>query len=353
MNVTYLFLSLQNELGGGPFIQSKYRLSLDKSKFSRFSIPLSFAPQYLSIQTSTFSKFLEQVIKQSKTDNKKSVFKCSSFKDIFSLESGAVFNLENTEIQVEKCSFLNVVSNTSGACFYAYQSNIGVIKCTFRSCHASGGNAKYGNAYFAEKCNFTLSYSYTLLCAPSVEESGDSTIAAILSTELNVKYLNSSNSRGNSGSASITCRQSTCDSCYISYLTVTDAVEHNTLEISLTNNSYISFANFINSTKCSGVINNNNINMSIFDNCAFINSAKNLSTLTRSTTIYFTNCYSNDFDNIEGITKTTDTTYIDLKFTFLTVPNCSRDPNKFFVSHTRNILKAFSISLLYSPYITK
>ena len=346
MNITYFQLSLEKQLKGGPFFPITHNLTFENSYFSHFLISLSISPKYLTIKKSIFSKFLDQVIKQSKINNERSIYLCSSFKDIQTPEKGSVFNIKNSTLTVERCSFSNIETTDSGACFYAEFSNCSITKCTFYSCHAFGGNAKYGNAYLLNECNLYLSYSYTLLCAPSIEESGDSTIAALYSTSINVSYLNSSKSHGEYGSASITYRQSTCENSYLSFLTITDAIEHNTLEFSLTHNSFISYGNFINTTQCFGVINNNDINYSLFEKCAFINSAQNISTLTNSSTLNFKDCFSNDFKDINGI-EYSKNTIIEIPNLFYSVPLCSQQVDRLMLIFDFNFFKAFSIFLTY------
>ena len=107
MNITYFQLSLEKQLKGGPFFPITHNLTFENSYFSHFLISLSISPKYLTIKKSIFSKFLDQVIKQSKINNERSIYLCSSFKDIQTPEKGSVFNIKNSTLTVADIKELN------------------------------------------------------------------------------------------------------------------------------------------------------------------------------------------------------------------------------------------------------
>ena len=146
--------------------------------------------------------------------------------------------------------FIRVSTTASGSCFYLSNSNVFISKCSFVNCFAHNNNGNYGNAFLCESSTNVLRYVSSLLCAPATTETGDSSVALIQSTGVDVQFLNSSKCHGTDGAASITYRQSISEVNNLSYITVVDPEEHSAFESSKTKTSYLSFANFINTKNC-------------------------------------------------------------------------------------------------------
>ena len=295
MNASFLHLSLKYQVNGGNYFSQYQRNHFQHCKFSYFAISLCLLPKNIDISYSCFSCFLHQVLRKSHNENELTKIRCSSFKNISTMEKGSVFSVSNSNVIVDRCMFSYIQTTQQGACFYANSSNCLIKECTFSSCHALNGEANFGNAYYLEKCNCHVSLSFTIYCAPSDEMCGDSAIAVIYSTGVYLEYLNSSYSYGKSGAALVTYRESSCTNCYISHFTILNSNEYTALEISMTENSYVSYGNFVNTSGCKVIIiNNNQVNgIANFTYCFFLNPVQEYLILLNEH-IIFSKCYSNN-----------------------------------------------------------
>ena len=293
---------MKNNLGFSPLLSLKNNITLSSSKFTQFICPCIISPTQLKIHHTSFSRFLSQIITSSHSFlNKDALISCSSFRDITTSSKGSIFSYSNAHVHVDRCSFINVASTSFPACFYVENSTTIVTRCTFSSCYAIGGESCYGNAYYCYQSSCTVSFSHTESCAPMKAQTGDSTIALRKSTMIDINFLNSSNSFGNSGAASITFRESQCEQINVHYLTVTNAHEYCAIEMSATKITNIFYANFINSTSCDqDVIHNNGVDGVYVSHGVFINPHDSIS--FDPNTIHFEDCYSN---NVQGCTSCT------------------------------------------------
>ena len=315
MNLTFTNLALKNQLFHGPVIPYSKKMEISNSRFSHFSIPCIHASRRMGIFHSEFTKFLDQIILQSKRRTISSLFQCNSFSDIRTDKKGSCFSFSMTNIHIDRCSFKKIVSSSYPACFLIQYSKVIVTKCSFQSSYSTAkSDRSFGNAYECYLCSNLVKYSHTLLCAPSLEEYGDSAIALVESTQNIVNFLNSTKCKGKLGGASITIRESTCETNNFSYLTIVEPEDFSAFETSSTKSTFVNYANFVNCTKCivCNLHNPNTESLSFFQ-AFFINPHPVFANTLE--TIHMNNCYTNSLQlsNTYSI-STTEKTYPILIF---------------------------------------
>ena len=320
MNYTLLSLNVKHYISGGPLLSIRRNLTIYNFHLSHFSSHFLFVPQFLKIESSLFSKFSKQVIISSNIRNNVTILSCSHFSDIITSQTGSIFALENTNVNLNRCSFSNIRSLSSPACFKVLNSACLVNQCTFSSCAASGENSAYGNCYYCYNCDNIVKLSYTILCAPEKDNVGNSAIALVSSLHVSASYINSSKCHGQNGAASLTFRESPSEKNYISFLTVTDPEEHNALEYTSTKKTFITYANIIDSNKCSTTMIQNPSSTSEFTKCVFINPHS--LPFSGSTDIKFTNCFTNDITIMRNCSLTESDMRISIGVIFYQEPVC-------------------------------
>ena len=329
INTSISNLFLTNVLNGGNLLSNKGRLDVKKSHLHRFAVPFCLVPQELYIQHSSFNKFLDQVIKQSKNQNSVFYLACNSFSHIITDKIGSIFAVnQSSNCKVDRCSFNNVITTQKAACFYAYQTKTMVTKCSFTDCYADSdgnettGNEKYGNAFYCQECGNKIYFSYTYHCGPQNSQSGDSAIALVKSNELSIKYINSSECLGSNGAASITFRESSCDNINITYINVINPSDFCAIEFSGTNTTFILYGNFINTTKCKNhCINHPGAHAIYLTQCYFINPRKKFSSVISN--LHFEECFSNDIEILPNCTQLDDHSTYEIDVPFFTAPICT------------------------------
>ena len=326
LNLSIHYIFLRNQHSISPLIDPHYKINLAFSKFSTFFGSCLISSRHTTIFHTTFSRFLSQVITQGKLNSISANISCASFQSIITSKQGSIFSYNSSIISIDRCAFYSIVSSSFPACFYISNSHSTITRCTFSNCYISStkGNGKFGNAYLCDKSDNVLYLSYTLSCAPSNENVGDSAIVLRSSKSITVSYINSSKCCGKLGSSSISTISSTCEDIKISYLTVTDAQDWCAIEFLSSSTSYCFNGNFINSEKCSiCVINNQNAPTIFFKFSTFINPHNRLTYISGVT---FDNCTSNIATEYEVIQQVGENYRISINLIFYKPPICGTIP---------------------------
>ena len=350
MNYSISSLILGNHLINGPFIAYNNNISLYNSHFHRFSVPVTFATLFLRIERSLFHHFIEQVVKQSKTENNILIYRCNSFKNINSDSNGCIFSLESKKVEVSHCSFERVASSSFPACFMISNSQADISYCYFDSCYAQGGNKKFGNAFYCSNSDIQLKCTYTKSCAPShIDQDivGDSAIALCYSLSLHISHLNSSKCYGETGAAAVSFRESTCSESFLSFVTILDPHDCDCLETQNSKQkSFIYYTNIVNSSSClKYILCNTNSNLTVFRQSVFINPHTVFA--SKIDIVELDNCYSNDISSI-SVTSCDLFKTAKVGITFYEIPICKTCGKKreFGIFTIRNIIKSNLFILL-------
>ena len=273
--MNYSLKNLKIDLYGSlsPFLSLNGNVQTRHISFSFSNSPFIIASRSLSVFSSTFKHLGNQIIlSYEETKTKYVILKCNTFSDCSLTNIGFVFNVENVDIEISKCTFSNIITTSTSTCFYAVTCNVNITHCSFNKCRCSHGNAKYGNTFCTSHSNNTIEYISTTFCADD-PDSGDSSIALIYSNEIKYQYSNSTENICDQGAACITLLNSPSEINYLKYLNIKDCVDYFIFETYGTKTTYIEYCNIINSEKCtSRVINNPTTTSYLYlTNCCFIN----------------------------------------------------------------------------------
>ena len=274
MNISLKSCCLSQLLGESPLLF----YPKDNLKISNFKIHFSFSPlliasKFLYIHKSRFSHYNNQIIHSSSKTSTNFICSCSTFSDISTSNQGSIFQFSNGTIIVKHCIFINIVSLSFPSCFYTFNSDITVYDCIFTKCKAKSGDESYGNCFYTNECNNKVSHVSTKLCSYDKDDSGDSPCALLKPKLGNYKLSNSSYNYGKIGASSVTMRYCIADSVFSSFINVAHSSNHNSFETYSRSNAQLSYANFVNITDSTYVINCYTSNISL-KKCSFIDTSK-------------------------------------------------------------------------------
>lgn len=312
MNLTLSYLYLSNRVGSCvPLLDDRSeRLNIHKSRFSHFVSPLSYTRPFLSIEKSSFSFFVAQVLRSE--DRIKHVLfeqlqdvklSCISFSDIHTEKQGSIFSISSSFVEISQCSFVRVSSLSNPGCFYLYKSTVNVKQCTFEECRGIGyENEGFGNAYYCENCHNTHSYVSTTRCSNETSYTADSTIVFLNSDKISVSNFNASYNLGINGSSSFGIWYTDFLQDSVRFGTVVGPNNLDAIEILWLNSAYLKDFNFINTTECQSCVHNQECRELTCENCVFINPC---SAILRTTTgVTLTSCFANvenDYENCNHV----------------------------------------------------
>ena len=397
-NITLLNLNLKRITDQNPLFSFSYE-RYSQIHISKFNIHYSSSPflhlsnsfdhkiskKSVIIDNSNFQHFISKVIHTNtlNNDDRSSIsflsrhskfsrhFKssgenvimlsCCFFKDVHTHENGSIFDITgrdiNDKVIITNCRFFNISTTQYPSCFYVDSLTFSINKTIFSDCQAMKGtnyndtncNAKYGNAFFTFNSYNDINYVSTYHCSPVPEEAGDSAIETKKAFSLDYHYSNSTKNYGKNGASSISFWNSQADINHISYINNYDSSEHNSLETRQTQQSYIQFANFINTSRNTVMVFNNAESNTTFDMCAFIDSHSRVFGETEGTaSVTVINCIS-DTNNLIGTNYTTVNKDARINFSFTINPECV-----FTLSHNENHslwLQLHSYSLFFASLL--
>ena len=184
---------------------------------------------------------------------------CTYFYDITSSDSGTIANFQNpnTNVSINFCIFDYITSSSWPGCISLNGSSFNLTHCSFSFCSASGNNAHYGNTCYVIDSNVYLRMNQFFLCAPtSISNPGDS-LFYVQNCKTDVELYNSSNSNGFYGAAAFAEWYSTLPLNKLKYFNIIDGSDWDSIEIEHNSKTQLYYFNFVNTTKVTHYIINN------------------------------------------------------------------------------------------------
>ena len=232
----------------------------------------------------------------------------NTFSFITTSKKGSIFTIEtSSNVIVKYCIFNKIISTSNPGCFYVSNSKFNCHNSLFTNCRASGGDAKFGNAFYCESSSCEVNNIEVLSCTESRNSNacGDSAIELKSAAKAEGRNSNFSKNYSYKGASSFSVRDMQSGTCYISYINIVDCIDHNSLETSNSQDVKIKECNFVNTTKNDASIINNPSSNILFDHCVFIKShttfsSNSLQTITFNDCIADTNCVSGKMTLFNG-----------------------------------------------------
>ena len=203
------------------------------------------------------------------------LIKCTKFISLTSSNQGTVcnFNKATIPIEITNCIFINITSSSYPGSIYVFASDILIKFCSIEYCHSCGGNAKFGNfASFYEstvELN-TVDFTYSSFSTSSTY-TGDSITHWEKCYTSNTKLINTSCCYGNEGSSLLSCYSPVEEEVVYLYMNNIDSIDYCSLDVYIGQYSTVKYINFINTSKnTKNVINNDGVSMTVIS-CVFTN----------------------------------------------------------------------------------
>ena len=230
-----------------------------------------------------------------------SVVAKSIFKEISNSGDGGVFRVTDKNLNITCCVFESTFCSNRGGSLFLSNCKFNINRTTFSRCYTSAyTNDICGNAIYINQNSATLEYISSYLCGPSDKQCTDSSVC-VETCVTKVKFYNSSNNYGISGSSAIKITYAVDGSdarCINS-----DASNDIVLFESWSKFMTIYNSNVVNITSSNRYIYwSDKNNVIAFNGCIFWDC-----TVTRfaysNTQCTFTDCYSNSITEISTTTE--------------------------------------------------